>query len=297
MKGEVTAGSLFAVSRTAFSIGSSINALLGTIAQESKALESARRIFDIVDEPVNIPWEGGRIIPDFRGSIELENVWFKYPTRDAWVMKGISLKIDAGEIVAFVGHSGSGKSTLVQLLVRFYDVSSGRILLDGVDIRTLDPRWLHQNIGVVQQEPILFALTVRENVCYGLTSSHDVSDDEIYRHLEAAQAKAFVVKLPEKLDTMICEKGSPLGGGQRQRVTIARAMIRNPAVMITDETTSALDAQSEKKVQLALDAVIRGRTSIVTAHKLLLRGFMCLNLGWSRSLEAMKSLLYAWCLL
>jgi ABC-type multidrug transport system fused ATPase/permease subunit len=183
-------------------------------------------------------------------------------------MKGVSFKIEAGQIVAFVGHSGSGKSTLVQLLLRFYDISSGRVLVDGVDIRVLDPRWLHQNIGVVQQEPILFALSVRENVCYGIPEGQEVSDDEIFRQLEAAQAKNFVMKLPTGLDTLVGEKGSMLSGGQRQRVAIARTMIRNPTVMITDEATSALDSQSEKKVQLALDEVMRGRTSIIIAHRL-----------------------------
>jgi ABC-type multidrug transport system fused ATPase/permease subunit len=246
----------------------SINGLLGTISQESKALESAKRIFDLVDEIPAVPPDGGRIIPEFRGDIELQNVWFKYPTRAAWVMKDVSMKISAGEIIAVVGHSGSGKSTLVQLLLRFYEVTQGRVLLDGVDIRQLDPRWLHQVVGVVQQEPILFAMTVRENVCYGVPEEQYISDDEIYRHLEAAQAKHFVGKLPEGLDTLIGEKGSTLSGGQRQRIAIARTMIREPTVMITDEATSALDAQSERKVQLALDEVMKGRTSIIIAHRL-----------------------------
>jgi ABC-type multidrug transport system fused ATPase/permease subunit len=268
MKGQLTAGLLFALSRVAFQIGMTVKMLLGTISQETKALEAAGRIFELVDEVPKVPPDGGRIIPDFRGDIELQGVWFKYPTRDVWVMKDVSMHISPGEIVAVVGHSGSGKSTLVQLLLRFYDVDRGRILLDGVDIRSLDPRWVHQVVGVVQQEPILFAMTVRENVCYGLPSDKDVADDLILRNLEAAQARNFVLNLPKQLDTLIGEKGSTLSGGQRQRVAIARTMIRDPVVMVTDEATSALDAKSEKKVQMALDEVMRGRSSIIIAHRL-----------------------------
>jgi ABC-type multidrug transport system fused ATPase/permease subunit len=268
MKGELTAGSLFALSRTAFSIGMSIKGLLGTVSQEQKALEAAQRIFEVVDEVPRVPADGGAVLPAFRGEIELQDVSFKYPTRDAWVIRNVSLKIEPGEIVAVVGHSGSGKSTLVQILLRFYDVDEGRVLLDGVDIRRLDPRWLHTVIGVVQQDPILFAMSVRQNVCYGLPEDHTVGDEEILRHLAAAQARKFVMEHPEGLDAMIGEKGSKLSGGQRQRIAIARTMIRNPTVLITDEATSALDAKSEKKVQIALDEVMRGRSSIIIAHRL-----------------------------
>jgi ABC-type multidrug transport system fused ATPase/permease subunit len=183
-------------------------------------------------------------------------------------MKDVSMHIEPGEIVAVVGHSGSGKSTLVQLLLRFYDVTRGVILLDGVNIRLLDPRWIHQVVGVVQQEPILFAMTVREIVCYGLPSDKTAGDELILRNLEAAQAKTFILNLPNQLDTLIGEKGSTLSGGQRQRVAIARTMNRDPVVMVTDEATSALDARSEKKVQMALDEVMRGRSSIIIAHRL-----------------------------
>jgi ABC-type multidrug transport system fused ATPase/permease subunit len=268
MKSDITAGSLFALSRTAFSIGMSIKGLLGTISQEQKALEAAGRIFEVVDEIPRVPADGGAILPSFRGEIELQNVWFKYPTRDSWVLKNVSMKISPGEIVAVVGHSGSGKSTLAQILLRFYDVDQGRVLLDGVDIKRLDPRWIHSVIGVVQQDPILFAMTVRENVCYGLPDDRPVSDEEILRHLEAAQAKKFVMEHPDQLDAMLGEKGSKVSGGQRQRIAIARTMIRNPIVLITDEATSALDAKSEKKVQIALDEVMRGRSSIIIAHRL-----------------------------
>ena len=208
------------------------------------------------------------MIPGFRGEIELHNVWFKFPTRNAWVMRDVSIHIDPGETVAVVGHSVSGKSTLVQLLARFYDRNQWRILLDGVDITQLDPRWVHQVVGIVQQGPILFATTVRNNICYGFEEAQGVTESEIMRVLEIAQARHFVEKLPQGLETMVGEKGASLSGGQKQRIAIARTTIREPTIMITDEATSALDSQSEKKVQMALDEVMKGRTSIIIAHRL-----------------------------
>lgn len=267
-KQEVTAGNLFVLTRTAFQIGFGMNQILMSLSQEQRAMESADKLFELMDEVSAVEFDGGRTIPDFKGDIELQNVWFKYPTRNAWVMRDVSMRINAGEIVALVGHSGSGKSTLVQLLLRFYDVNQGRILIDGVDIKQLDPRWLHKVIGVVQQEPILFAMPIRDNVCYGLEEEQIPTDEAIWGMLETAHAKGFVSKLPDGLDTMVGEKGATLSGGQKQRIAIARATITDPVVLITDEATSALDAQSEKKVQIALDQVMKGRTSIIIAHRL-----------------------------
>ena len=268
IKGQLTAGNLFALSRTAFQIGSGLNMMMSSYAQEQRALESSGKVFEVIDEVPGVPFDGGRVIPGLRGEIELQNVWFKYPTRNAWVMRDVSMHIDPGQIVALVGHSGSGKSTLVQLLLRYYDINQGRILIDGVDIKELDPRWLHQVIGVVQQEPILFAMSVRDNILYGFDEGQSASDEEIWRTLEMAQAKGFVSKLPDGLNTLCGEKGALLSGGQKQRIAIARTTITNPAILITDEATSALDSRSEKKVQAALDRVMGGRTSIIIAHRL-----------------------------
>ena len=268
IKGQLTAGTLFALSRSAFNIGVQLSQLLGTLGLEQKALESADKIFEIVEEPTAIPFDDGRIIPDFKGSIEFQNVWFKYPTRNAWVLKGVSFRIEAGQIAAVVGHSGSGKSTIVQLLLRFYDATSGKILLDGVDITELNPRWLHNVISVVQQDPVLFTMTVRENITYGIEKSDEVSEDEINRVLEISQSAKFVSRFPQKVDTPVGEKGSTISGGQKQRIAIARAIIRDPKILLTDEATSALDSQSERKVQIALDKIMKNRTSVIIAHRL-----------------------------
>lgn len=264
-QGQLTAGTLFALSRAAFMVGMEINHILGTINQEQKSLDAASRIYEIMDEIPSVPYDNGVTIPGFRGDIEFKNVWFKYPTRDSWVLKDVSFRVEAGEIAAFVGHSGSGKSTIVQLLLRFYDCNEGKIYLDGVDIKNINPRWLHQMIGVVQQDPILFAMSVKENILYGV---QDANDDQIVNAAQIANADNFIRKLPYQYETMIGEKGSTLSGGQKQRVAIARAILKDPTILLTDEATSALDAASEKKVQKALDEVMKGRTSIIVAHRL-----------------------------
>ncbi|KAK8875743.1 hypothetical protein M9Y10_005918 [Tritrichomonas musculus] len=268
IKGQLTAGTLFALSRSAFNIGIQLSQLLGTLGLEQKALESADKIFEIVEEPTAIPFDDGHIIRDFKGIIEFQNVWFKYPTRNAWVLKGVSLKVEAGQIAAVVGHSGSGKSTIVQLLLRFYDATSGKILLDGVDITELNPRWLHNVISVVQQDPVLFTMSVRDNITYGIDKPDEVSEEEINRVLEISQSAKFVSRFPQKVDTPVGEKGSTISGGQKQRIAIARAIIRDPKILLTDEATSALDSQSERKVQIALDKIMKDRTSIIIAHRL-----------------------------
>jgi ABC-type multidrug transport system fused ATPase/permease subunit len=165
-----------------------------------------------------------------------------------------------------VGHSGSGKSTCIQLLERFYDVTEGFILLDGVDIRELDPRWIHRQISLVSQEPTLIQKSIKENILYGVDPT--TSEEEINSALETANCKKFISKLSEGYDTNVGEKGASLSGGQRQRVAIARAVIKKPTILMTDEATSALDAESEKKVQQALDVIMKDVTGVVVAHRL-----------------------------
>ncbi|NXB19755.1 MDR1 protein, partial [Rhagologus leucostigma] len=200
------------------------------------------------------------------GEIEFRNIHFSYPSRpDLKILKGLNLKVQTGKTIALVGASGCGKSTTVQLLQRFYDPDQGEITLDGRDIRTLNTKWLRENIGIVSQEPVLFATTIAENIRYG---REDISDAEIEQAAKEANAFDFISRLPDKFNTMVGERGAQLSGGQKQRIAIARALARNPKILLLDEATSALDTQSESIVQAALDKARAGRTTIVIAHRL-----------------------------
>ncbi|NXA35157.1 MDR1 protein, partial [Eudromia elegans] len=200
------------------------------------------------------------------GEIEFKNIHFNYPSRpDVTILKGLNLKVQTGKTIALVGASGCGKSTSIQLLQRFYDPNQGEVTLDGRDIRTLNVKWLRENIGIVSQEPVLFATTIAENIRYG---REDISDAEIEQAAKEANAFDFISKLPDKFNTMVGERGAQLSGGQKQRIAIARALARNPKILLLDEATSALDTQSESIVQAALDKARNGRTTIVIAHRL-----------------------------
>uniref|UniRef100_A0A8V0XHY8 ABC-type xenobiotic transporter n=1 Tax=Gallus gallus TaxID=9031 RepID=A0A8V0XHY8_CHICK len=205
--------------------------------------------------------------PDkLKGEIEFRNIHFSYPSRpDITILKGLNLKVQTGKTIALVGASGCGKSTTVQLLQRFYDPDQGEVTLDGRDIRTLNVKWLRENIGIVSQEPVLFATTIAENIRYG---REDISDAEIEQAAKEANAFDFISRLPDKFNTMVGERGAQLSGGQKQRIAIARALARNPKILLLDEATSALDTQSESVVQAALDKARTGRTTIVIAHRL-----------------------------
>lgn len=232
---------------------------------EQKAISSGARILKLSQHIPEIPFDGGDIIEDFKGHIEFRCVSFKYPTRDVYVLKNVSFEIKPGQIGALVGHSGSGKSTCVQLLERYYDATEGLVLLDGHDIKTLDPRWLHRKIALVSQEPTLFHSTIEYNIKYGAS---DATEEQVNEAAEVANAMRFIKKLDKQMKTDVGEKGASLSGGQRQRIAIARAVIKNPVILITDEATSALDSQSEKKVQHALDKVMENRTAVIVAHRL-----------------------------
>ncbi|NWH93324.1 MDR1 protein, partial [Aegithalos caudatus] len=200
------------------------------------------------------------------GEIEFRNIHFSYPSRpDVKILNGLNLKVQTGKTIALVGASGCGKSTTIQLLQRFYDPDQGEITLDGRDIRTLNTKWLRENIGIVSQEPVLFATTIAENIRYG---REDISDAEIEQAAKEANAFDFISRLPDKFNTMVGERGAQLSGGQKQRIAIARALARNPKILLLDEATSALDTQSESIVQAALDKARAGRTTIVIAHRL-----------------------------
>jgi len=204
---------------------------------------------------------------DLRGDVSFEDIWFSYPTRpDVDVLQDFSLKVPANSTAALVGSSGCGKSTVVALLQRFYDVSKGCIRIDGKDIRDFDPDDLRSFMGFVQQEPVLFGLTVRENICYGVRRK--VSDDELRLVCEQANAYDFICEFPERYDTLVGERGVRLSGGQKQRICTARALLVDPRVLLLDEATSALDAESEHVVQQAIEKLMEGRTTLIVAHRL-----------------------------
>ncbi|CBI30804.3 unnamed protein product, partial [Vitis vinifera] len=208
----------------------------------------------------------GTVLEDIRGEIELKDVYFNYPARpDVQIFSGISLHVPSGKTAALVGQSGSGKSTVISLLERFYDPHSGEVLIDGVDLKQLQLKWIREKIGLVSQEPILFATTIKENISYG---KEDASDEEIRTAIVLANAAKFIDKLPKGLDTMVGEHGTQLSGGQKQRIAIARAILKNPRILLLDEATSALDAESERIVQDALVNVMVNRTTVVVAHRL-----------------------------
>jgi ABC-type multidrug transport system fused ATPase/permease subunit len=181
------------------------------------------------------------------------------------VLQGIDLAVEPGQVVALVGPSGGGKSTMGAMLSRLYDPTAGRLTLDGVDIRELDPAWLRRLVGVVSQEPVLFSTTIAENVRYGRP---EATDANVRDALRAANAETFVTSFPDGLATRVGERGQQLSGGQKQRIAIARALLKDPRILLLDEATSALDAESEALVQEALTRLMRGRTSVVIAHRL-----------------------------
>ncbi len=201
-----------------------------------------------------------------RGSVELRDVHFSFPSRpDQPVLRGVSLHIPHGTVVGVVGASGSGKSTVVALLERFYDVSSGAILIDDVQLHDYDLKWLRRNIGLVSQEPRLFDMSIEENICVG---KPEATHDEVVAAAISANCHDFVMALKDQYATRVGEGGGQLSGGQKQRVAIARAFVKNPKILLLDEATSALDTQSEAVVQAALDKLMVGRTTIQVAHRL-----------------------------
>jgi ATP-binding cassette, subfamily B, bacterial MsbA len=229
------------------------------------ALSAADRVFEFLDAPVEIVAAPGlRGFDGVRAGIRFENVSFGYVAGEP-VLAGIDLDVRAGDVVALVGPSGGGKTTLVDLVARFYDPTEGRITIDGVDLREISPRALRRKLGIVTQETVLFHDTVRANIAYALP---DATQQEIERAAIAAHAHAFIVQMPNGYDTMLGERGTRLSGGQRQRIAIARAVLRDPPILIFDEATSALDSESERLVQQAVEQLLAGRTVFVIAHRL-----------------------------
>ncbi|KAK8693709.1 hypothetical protein V6N13_071280 [Hibiscus sabdariffa] len=208
----------------------------------------------------------GKIMEDIRGDIDLKDVCFSYPARpDEQIFNGFSLSIPSGTTTALVGQSGSGKSTVISLIERFYDPQSGEVLIDGINLKEFQLKWIRGKIGLVSQEPVLFSSSIRDNIAYG---KEGATSEEISAAVELANAAKFIDKLPQGLDTMVGEHGTQLSGGQKQRVAIARAILKDPRILLLDEATSALDAESERTVQEALDRIMVNRTTVIVAHRL-----------------------------
>ncbi|KAK4396394.1 ABC transporter B family member 1 [Sesamum angolense] len=262
--GGLAIATMFAVMIGGLALGQSAPSM----AAFAKARVAAAKIFRIIDHKPDVDRnsESGLELESITGQLELKNVDFSYPSRpETQILNNFSLTVPAGKTIALVGSSGSGKSTVVSLIERFYDPTSGQVLLDGHDIKTMKLRWLRQQIGLVSQEPALFATTIKENILLGRPDATLIEIEEAAR---VANAHSFIVKLPDGYDTQVGDRGLQLSGGQKQRIAIARAMLKNPAILLLDEATSALDSESEKLVQEALDRFMIGRTTLVIAHRL-----------------------------
>jgi len=225
---------------------------------------AAERIQEIIDTPNPLKDKEDAIIKDsFDSEIEFKNISFKY--QEEYVLKDFSLTIPKGKTIALVGQSGSGKSTIANLITRFYDVNKGSILIDGIDIRDLTTSSLRSQLGIVTQDAILFNESIKDNLKLG---KDNATDEEVIDALKIANAWEFVKDLPEGIETNIGDSGNKLSGGQKQRLSIARAVLKSPPIMVLDEATSALDTESERLVQVALENMMKNRTSIVIAHRL-----------------------------
>jgi subfamily B ATP-binding cassette protein MsbA len=285
LAGELTAGTLVTFLLYAASVASSVGGIGHLWSAYQEATGAAGRVFEILgstpalrdpDRPVALP-------RPVRGALALEDVWFRYeppaelpgllrdaapapsPVTPEWTLRGLTLNVRPGETVALVGPSGAGKTTVVSLVPRFYDPQRGRVTLDGVDLRELGLHDLRGAIGMVPQETLLFSGTIRENIAYGRPGA---SPEEVLAAARGAHAHEFIDRLPERYDTVVGERGVKLSGGQRQRIALARALLKDPAVLILDEATSNLDAESEALIEDALEHLLAGRTTIIIAHRL-----------------------------
>ncbi|KAH9676223.1 ABC transporter B family member 15 [Citrus sinensis] len=261
-------GAVFAAGTTIVVGGQALGAGLSNLKYISEAASAGEHIRDVIKRVPDIDSENmeGEILEKFLGEVEFRNVVFAYPSRpETIIFKDFCLKVPAGNTVALVGGSGSGKSTVVSLLQRFYGLLGGEILLDGVAIDKLQLKWLRSQMGLVSQEPALFATSIKENILFG---KEDASMEEIIEAAKASNAHNFICQLPQQYDTQVGERGVQMSGGQKQRIAIARAIIKSPRILLLDEATSALDSESERVVQEALENAAVGRTTIVIAHRL-----------------------------
>eukprot|EP01017_Pseudomicrothorax_dubius_P008213 TRINITY_DN12672_c0_g6_i1.p1 TRINITY_DN12672_c0_g6~~TRINITY_DN12672_c0_g6_i1.p1 ORF type:complete len:347 (+),score=70.58 TRINITY_DN12672_c0_g6_i1:489-1529(+) len=271
INGEMSTGDLGSFIMYTLSIGvssASTTAMLGNVVSSMAACD---RVFELIDYAPKINAKGGKTLTELNGEISFKEVEFTYPTKsEVQVLKNFNLDIKKGEVVALVGSSGSGKSSIVGMLQRFYDVQSGAITIDSTNLRDLDLVWFHSNIGYVAQEPSLFSGSIEENIAYGVDKYTREDLDRITRMANAYDFIHNTAQFPEGYRTVVGERGVKLSGGQKQRIAIARALMKQPKILIFDEATSALDAESEYQVQSAIDSIISmsNTTVIIIAHRL-----------------------------
>ena len=265
--GEMTVGELISFVLYSTYVGASSGGIAELYTQIQKAVGATERVFELLDEtPEKINTVQSSTKEKIKGEVTFQNVAFTYPSRkEIQVLKDVSFKASFGQKIAIVGPSGAGKSTISSLLLRFYDIESGSILIDDKNIYDYDLENLRGNMSIVPQDVILFGGSIRENIAYG---KPDATEEEIMNAAKQANALNFVNGFPEKFETIVGERGIKLSGGQRQRIAIARALLKNPSILILDEATSSLDSESEKLVQEALETLMEGRTSIIIAHRL-----------------------------
>jgi len=266
IRGTMTPGTFFSFLTAVFLMYNPIKRLASANMTIQQALSAAERVFAVLDVETEAATDTGvQGLDGVQTSIELRGVSFRYDGVETWALRDLSLTVRAGEVLALVGSSGAGKTTLVNLIPRFYDPTQGAILIDGVDLREIRLAALRRQIGIVSQETLLFDDTVHNNIAYG---KDEIADEAVMEAARAAYAHEFIMKLPNGYDTLIGENGVKLSGGERQRLAIARALLRNPPILILDEATSSLDTESERMVQMALANLMKGRTTFVIAHRL-----------------------------
>lgn len=266
--GDMSVGTLVQFLIYSIMVAGGVAALSEIWGELQRAAGATERLVELLEsiDTVSDPSEPKKLSLPVRGQITLEDVTFRYSSRPkVAALEGVSLDVRPGETVAFVGPSGAGKTTIIQMILRFYDPTSGRVLLDGVDLADMARDQFRKHIALVPQDPVIFATTARENIRFGRP---EASDDEVEAAAQAAAAHDFISGLPDGYDSYVGERGVMLSGGQKQRIAIARAILRDAPVLLLDEATSALDAESERAVQQAVDELSEGRTTLIVAHRL-----------------------------